>query len=183
MKLGVLVVVAFLFIVIGIGVALYSYTRLQGQAILFDQNSIELNEHSYLGFEVSVNLDGKFESKVTGGVGSVGDAVDFYLVNDTSWNSWSTEPASRSELSTVYLNATAVSSQSIEGEFSFNPKVSTGYSVVFVNDKYPNINNASIHATITLQYISTDYLYAMAIGLVVTASGFILLVMTRIRKR
>jgi hypothetical protein len=182
MKTNVIVAVAVLLIVVSASVAAYSCEGLRSQDVLFDQNSILLNDHNYLGYEMPVNLDGKFESKIIGGVGSVGYDVEFYLVNETSWNSWSTNPALRSALSTVHLNATAVSSQSIEGQFSFNPSVSTGYSVVFVNDDYPSANNSSIHATITLQYISLDYLFFMAAGLVVAAIGFVLLIVAIRRK-
>jgi len=176
MKINVIVAVAVLLIVVGASVAAYSYEQLRSQQVLFDQNSIVLNDLIYSSYEASVDLDGKFESKVIGGVGSVGYGVDFYLVNDSSWNSWSMTPALRSAVSTVHLNATAVSSQSIEGQFSFNPSVSTGYSVVFVNDDYPSANNSSVHATIILQYISLDYLFSMAAGLVVVAIGFVLLI-------
>ena len=182
MKLIVSVAVAVLLIAIGTSVAAYSYMQLHGQDVLLDQNSIELDEHVYWGYQMTVNLDGKFESKVIGGVGSVGYGIDFYLVNDTSWNAWSTEPALRSAFSTVHLNATGVSSQSSEGQFSFNPTTSTGYSVVFVNDDYPSANNANVHATITLQYILLNYLYALAIGLIVVAIGFVLLIVTIRRK-
>jgi hypothetical protein len=182
MKLIVSVAVAVLLILIGTSVAAYFCTQLYGQDILLDQNLIQLDEHVYWGYQMTVNLDGKFESKVIGGVGSVGYGVDFYLVNDTSRNAWSTEPALRSAISTVHLNATAVSSQSSEGQFSFDPTTSTGYSVVFVNDEYPSANNASVHATITLQYILLNYLYAMATGLVVVVIGFVLLIVTIQRK-
>jgi hypothetical protein len=182
MKLGVTIIVAVLLVVVGAGVAAYSFTRLHGQDVLFDQNSIQLGQHSYSGYEVAVNLDGKFESKVTGGVGSVGYGVDFYLVNSTSWNSWVTTPALRSALSTVHLNATVVSSQSVEGQFSFVPEASTAYSAVFVNDGYPSVNTANVHATIDLQYVSIYYVYALATGLVVVAVGFVLLIVTLRRK-
>jgi hypothetical protein len=176
------VIVAVLLIVIGTIIAMYSYTQLRGQAVLLDQNSIQLDEHTYWGYQMTVNLDGTFDSEVTGQVGSVGYGVDFYLVNDTSWNSWSTDPALRSALSTVHLNATTVSSQSTEGQFSFNPRASTGYSAVFVNDEYPSANDASVHATITLQYISLNCLYAMAAASVAVAIGFALLIVTIRRK-
>jgi hypothetical protein len=176
MKINVKVAVAALLVVIGASFAAYSYEQLRRQDVLFDQNSIQLNALRYTGYDVAVDLDGKFEPKVIGGVGSVGDGVDFYLVNDATWNSWSTTPALRSALSTVHLNATAVSSQSIEGQFSFNPSVSTAYSAVFFNDDFPSANNSSVHATILLQYISLDYLFLMATGLVVAAIGFILLI-------
>jgi hypothetical protein len=182
MKINVIVAVAVVLIVTGASVAAYSYERLRSQDVLFDQNSILLNDHSYLGYEMPVVLDGKFEPKVIGGVGSVGYGVDFYLVNDTSWNSWSTTPALRSALSTVHLNATAVSSQSIEGQFSFSPSVTTAYSAVFVNDDYPTANNSSVHANITLQYISLNYLFSMVAGLVAAAIGSLLLIVAMHRK-
>jgi hypothetical protein len=185
MKINVIVAVAALLVVIGASFAAYSYERLRRQDVLFDQNSIQLNGLRGSSYEVPVDLNGKFESKVIGGVGSVGGGVDFYLVNDAAWNSWSTWsaiPALRSALSTVHLNATAVSSQSIEGQFSFNPSVSTAYSAVFFNDDFPSANNSSVHATIILQYISLDYLFLMAAGLVVAAIGFILLIVLIFRE-
>jgi hypothetical protein len=182
MKITTRIAITVLLVVIGTFVAAYSYTQLQGQDVLFDQNSIQLDGHSYLGYEIIAKLDGKFAPSVVGGVGSVGYGVDFFLVNETSWNSWSTNPGLRSILSTVHLNATAVSSQSVEGQFSFSPPVSAGYSAVFVNDEYPSANNASLHATITLQYMILNSLYAMMAGLVTLAIGFVLLILTTRRK-
>jgi NAD-dependent SIR2 family protein deacetylase len=85
-------VAATLLIVIGTVVAVYSYTQLQGQDVLFNQDSILIDGHIYIGYEIIVNLDGKFALKVIGGVGSIESGVDFYLVNDTSWNSWVNKP-------------------------------------------------------------------------------------------
>jgi hypothetical protein len=186
MKIGVGVAVAVLLIAAGAVVGAYSYTRLRGQDVLFEQDSIQLGGHSYWVYEMGIKLDGKFAPKVTGGVGSVGCCVDFYLVNYTSWNSWSTDEDSRSVLSTVHVNATAVSSQSIEGQFSFVPSASTSYSVVFVNDEYPDVNNANVHAAITLQYISVDSLYGLLAGLGMLGTGLVLLaamVLTRVGPR
>jgi hypothetical protein len=166
---------------IGAVVAAYSYTRLQGQDVLFDENSIQLDGRTYTGSEMIVNLNGKFAPRIVGGVGSVGSGVDFYLVNDTSWNSWSMNPGLRSAFSTVHLNATAVSSQSSEGQFSFIPS-SPEYSVVFVNDEYRSANNVSVHARITLQYIFLDSLYGIVGGLVILGIGFVLLTVTTRRK-
>jgi hypothetical protein len=176
MKIGVGVAVAILLMVIGTVAGAYSYTRLKGHDVLFDQNSIQIDGHSYWGYFIGVDLDGKCTPKVTGGVGSVGGDVDFYLVNYTSWNSWETNPTSRTALSTVHLNATAVSSQSAEGQFSFMPPASTSYTVLFVNDEYPSPNNANLHATITLQYLSVDSLYGLAAGLTMLGTGFVLLI-------
>ena len=175
-------VAATLLIVIGTVVAVYSYTQLQGQDVPFNQDSILIDGHSYAGYEIIVNLDGKFAPRVIGGVGSVGSGVDFYLVNYTSWNSWSTNPESRSAFSMVHLNATAVSSQSAEGQFSFVPSANAGYSAVFVNDEYPSASNASVHATITLQYIYLNCLYGLVGGLVMLGAGFVLLIVTARRK-
>jgi hypothetical protein len=184
MKISVRVAVAVLLAVIGTVVAAYSYTQLQRQDVLFDQSSIQLDGQSYVGYEIAmyVNLNGKFAPRIIGGVGSVGCCVDFYLINDTSWNSWSTNQSLRSAVSTVHLNATAVSSQSTEGQFSFTPSASTGYSVVFVNDKYPSANNASVHAKISLQYVSLDSLYGLVAGLVMLGTAFVLLRVTTRRK-
>ena len=97
------------------------------------------------------------------------------------WNSWSTNSEFRSSLSTVHLNSTVVSSQFPAGEFSFAPLRSTDYSVVFVNDEYPNTNNASLNATITLQYIYLSSLYGLVAGLIMLGIGFFLLTVTRAR--
>lgn len=184
MRIGVKVAVAAtLLIVVGTIVAVYSYTQLQGQDVLFNQDSILLDGHIYLGYEIIVNLDGKFAPIVNGGVGSVGNGVDFYLVNDTSWNSWSTNPESRSAFSIVHLNATAVSSQFLnEGQFSFVPSATAAYSAVFVNDEYPSASYASVHATITLQYMYLNCLYGLVAGLVIIGAGFVLLMVTALRK-
>lgn len=175
-------VAATILVVIGTVVTVYSYTQLQGQDVLFNQDSIVIEGHVYVGYEIIVNLEGKFAPRVIGGVGSVGSGVDFYLVNDTSWNSWSTNPELRSALSMVHLNATAVSSQSAEGQFSFVPSANAGYSAVFVNYEYPSANNASVHAAITLQYIYLNCLYSLVGGLVTLGAGFALLIMTARRK-
>jgi hypothetical protein len=177
------VAVGVLLAVIGIVASAYSYTQLRGQDVLFNQSSIPIDGHSYDSYEIIVNLDGKFAPKVIGGVGSVGSGVDFYMVNDTSWNSWSVDPKLRPAFSTVHLNATAISSQfSTEDQFSFTPTSSAGYSAVFVNDEYPSANNASVHATITLQYIYLNSLYGFVAGLVMLGIGFVLLVATVLRK-
>ena len=176
-------VAATLLIVIGTVVAVYSYTQLQGQDVLFNQDSILIDGHIYIGYEIIVNLDGKFALKVIGGVGSIESGVDFYLVNDTSWNSWSTNPESRSAFSMVHLNATAVSSQFLtEGQFSLVPSANAGYSAVFVNDEYPSASKASVHATITPQYTYLNFLYGLAGGLVMLGAGFVLLIATARRK-
>jgi hypothetical protein len=175
MKINVRIAAAVLLALIGTIVAAYSYTQLRGQDVLFDQDSIQMDGYSYWGYSMGVNLDGRFAPRIIGGVGTVGCCVDFYLVNYTSWNSWSTNPESRSVLSTVHLNATAVSSQSAEGQFSFVPSAST-YGVVFVNDEYPSANNATVHATIILQYIFVDCLYGLVAGLATLGTGLLLIV-------
>jgi hypothetical protein len=176
-------VAATLLIVIGTVVAVYSYTQLQGQDVIFNQDSIQINGDIYFAYEVIVNLDGKSAPRVIGGVGSVGSGVDFYLVNYTSRNSWSTNPESRSAFSMVHLNATAVSSQLLtEDQFSFVPPTSAGYSAVFVNDEYPSASNTSVHATIILHYIYLNSLYGLIGGLVMLGAGFVLLIVTARRK-
>jgi hypothetical protein len=184
MKISARVVVAaILLIVIGTVVAVYSYRQLQGQEVLFDRDSITVNGNIYFAYEIIVNLDGRFAPRVMGGVGSVGSGIDFYLVNDTSWNSWSTNPESRSVFSMVHLNATAVSSQLLtEDQFSFVPSTSAAYSAVFFNDEYPSVNNASVHGTITLQYMYLNSLYGLAGGLVMLGAGLVLPIVTALRK-
>jgi hypothetical protein len=174
--------IAVLLIVIGVVVSAYSYTELQGQDVIFNKDSISIDGHTYVGYEIIVNLDGKFSPKVIGGVGSVGSGVDFYLVNDSSWNSWSTNQASRSALSMVHLSSTAVSSQSTEGQFSFAPSTTAAYSAVFVNDGYPNAGNATVHATITLQYMYLNSLYELVAGLAMLGAGFLFLIVAARRK-
>ena len=179
MKVKTRVVVGVLLGVIGIVVATYFYTQLRAQDVLFNLDSIPIDGRSYVSYEIIVNLDGKFAPKVTGGVGSVGSSVDFYIVNYTSWNSWSMNPDLRSAFSMVHLNASAISSQlSSEDQFSFIPAASAGYSAVFVNDEYPSANNASVHATITLQYISLNSLYGLLAGLVMLCIGLVILAIT-----
>jgi hypothetical protein len=50
-------VAATLLIVIGTVVAVYSYTQLQGQDVLFNEDSILIDGHIYFGYEIIVNLD------------------------------------------------------------------------------------------------------------------------------
>jgi DNA-binding transcriptional ArsR family regulator len=180
--------IAVLLIAVGLVIAAFSYPQLRGQDIIFNQNSIPIGGHTYLAYQVNINLDGKFAPKLEGEVGSVGNGVDFYLVNDSSWISWSTNPQSRSPFSMVHLNATAVASQSwIENQFNLTPKATGGndafsYSAVFVNDYYPNASEAIVYATITLQYTYLNSLYSLATGLIVIAAGCILLIVTAFRK-
>ena len=180
--------IAALLIMIGVVIAAFSYTQLRGQDAIFNQNSIPIEGHSYLGYQVNIDLNGKFAPKVIGEVGSVGSGVDFYLVNDSSWISWSTNAQSRSAFSMVHLNATAVGSQSwIENQFSLTPIPTGGYkdfsySAVFVNDDYPNASGVIVYATITLQYMYLNNLYGLAAGLAVMALGFVLLMVTAYRK-
>jgi hypothetical protein len=169
-------------IVIGIAIAGYSSAYLQGQEVLFNENSVLIDSSSYVSYEITVNLEGKLMPTVVGGVGSVGNGVDFYLVNDTSWNAWSANPDIRNALSVVHLNSTEVSSQSIEGQFSFSPTASVGYSVVFSNNDYPNAIDTTVNATITLQYLNLYSIYGLIIGLVVFGLGCILFAHTA-RKR
>ena len=174
--------VSILLVLIGLVVASYSYSQLQGNVVLFNRSSIQPNGVSYDSYDTtSVDLDGRFDAKVTGGVGGPGCCVDFYLVNDTSWNSWSGNPGMRSALSMVHLNSTVVSSQSTSDQFSFVPPATAGYQVVFVNDDYPNVSNASINASITLHYDSTSALYATIAGLAILASGAALLALSMVR--
>jgi len=168
---------AVILIVVGLITAAYSSTHLSGQTILFNQNSVQIDSHSYVGYELVVNLDGKYQPEIKGGVGSVGCCVDFYLVTDANWNSWSTSPAMRGTLSTVHLNSSAVSSQSLQGQFTFVPSTQQGYNVVFVNDEYPNDSGVQIvDATITLQYVPLSSVYALIAGLAVFACGLATLV-------
>ena len=175
--------VAGLLILMGLVVASYSYSQLQGQVVLFDRSSIQLNGISVGSYDTSsVDLDGKYDAKVTGWAGGLGCCVDFDLVNDTSWNSWEGNPGMRSAFSMVHLNSTVVSSQSIDGQFSFVPPASAGYQAVFVNDEFPNATDASVGANLTLRYDSTDALYATVAGLAILVSGFALLTLSLARK-
>jgi len=169
-------------------IAAVSYTQLRGQDVIFNQNSIPIGGHSYVAYQVNIDLNGKFAPKVVGEVGSVGNGVDFYLVNGSSWNSWSLNPQSRSTSSMVHLNATAVASQSwIQNQFSFTPIATGGnnafsYSAVFVNNDYPNASNAIVYGTITLRYTYLNSLYGLATGLAVIAIGAVLLMVTAYRR-
>lgn len=184
--------VAALLVVIGMVIAAViassSYTQLRGQDVIFNQNSIAIDGHSYVVYQVNIDLDGKFAPKVVGEVGSVGNGVDFYLVNGSSWISWSDNPQSRSTFSMVHLNATAVASQSwIENQFSFTPIATGGqnafsYSAVFVNDNYPNASDVVVYGTIILQYTYLNSLYGLAAGIAVIAIGSVLLTVTAYRK-
>ena len=153
----------------------YSSTQLSGQTTLYDQSSVQVGSHSYIGQGIALSLDGKYQPVVKGGVGSVGCCVDFYLVSDANWNAWSTDPAMRDALSAEHLNSTIVSSQSLQGQFTFTPS-SLGCSVVFLNDEYPNATGArSVHATITLHYTPLASLCALLGGFGVTVLGLGLL--------
>jgi DNA-binding transcriptional ArsR family regulator len=184
--------IAALLLVIGMVVAAvvasFSYAQLRGQDVIFNQNSIPVDGHVYVAYQVNIDLDGKTAPKVIGEVGSVGNGVDFYLVNDSSWNSWSLNSQSRSAFSMVHLNASAVASQSwIENQFHFTPIVTGGdnafsYSAVFVNDNFPNATNVIVYGTITLQYTYLNSLYGLATGLAVIAIGSVLLLVTAYRK-
>jgi hypothetical protein len=170
-------------VLLGLLVASYSYSQLSGQVVLFNQSSIQPGGHSYVTHDTAdVNLDGRYAAKVTGGVGGPGCCVDFYLVNDTSWNSWSSNPGMRSALSMVHLNSAIVSSQLQSGQFSFVPPGSAGYQAVFVNDAYPNASNANIDANVTLHYDSTGALYATIAGLAILASGVVMLVLLMMKR-
>jgi hypothetical protein len=177
MKLKAGMVVAVILAAAGLTTAANFSTQLYGQTVLFDQSSVQIDGHSYVGYEIAVNLNGKYQPSITGGVGSVGCCVDFYLVNDTSWNPWSMNPAMRDALSIEHLNSTVVSSQSIQGQFSFVPSGGAGYSVVFANDEYPNASNATVHATITLQYTSLGSVYALVVGVALLGVGLGVLTM------
>jgi len=181
--LSLLLTIEVLLAVVGVIVVAFSYTQLTGQDVIFNKESIPIDAHSYVSYEIIVNLTGKIAPKVTGGVGSVGSDVDFYLVNDTSWNTWSTNPEMRSTFSMVHLNATAISSQLVaENQFSFTPSTTAGYSVVFVNNVYPSASNTSVHATINLQYTSLNELYDLVVGLVMLAASLVLLSVTALRR-
>jgi DNA-binding transcriptional ArsR family regulator len=184
--------IAALIIVIGMVVAAviaaFSYTQLSGQDVIFNQNSIPIDGHTYVAYQVNIDLNGKSAPKVVGEVGSVGNGVDFYLVNGSSWISWSENPQSRSTFSMVHLNATAVASQSwIENQFSFTPIATEGnnafsYSAVFVSNDFPNASNVIVYGTINLQYMNLSSLYSLAADLAVIAIGSLLLTVMAYRK-
>jgi hypothetical protein len=182
-RINVWIAAAVLLVVIGTVVATCSYTQLQGHDVIFNQSSIEIDGHTYVAYEIIVDLGGKLAPKVVGEVGSVGTGVDFYLVNDSSWNSWSMNPASRSAFSMVHLNATAVGSQlSAENQFFFIPSATASYSAVFVNNEYPNASSVSVYATITIQYVHLSSVYDLIVGLLLIVTGFTVLIITALRK-
>jgi hypothetical protein len=167
--------VAVFLVLLGGTVSVYSYGQLQNKVVLFDRSAIQPDRLSYISYDTNpVDLNGKYAAIVTGGVGGPGCCVDFYLVNDTSWNSWSSNTTSRSALAMVHLNSSDVSSQAQSGQFSFVPPSSAGYQVVFMNDNYPDANNATINANITLRYDSVNASYGVVAGLAVLSSGLAL---------
>ena len=168
-------VAAVILLAVGLVTVAYSSTQLSRQTVIFDQSSVQIGSASYVGQDIAVNLGGTYLPIVKGGVGSVGCCVDFYLVPDVNWNTWSTNPAMRDALSTVHLNSTAVSSQSPQGQFSFVPS-SPSYSIIFLNGEYPNATGTqNVHAMITLQYVPLASLYVLFGGLAVVVVGLSLL--------
>ena len=166
-----LLVVSVVLMACGLIFAVDSGTQLAARTTLLDNSSIQIDSHSYVVYTLAVNLAGVSRPSIEGGVGSVGCCVDFYLVSDANWNSWSTNLSMRDALSAEHLNSTAVSSQSLQGQFALTPSDS-GYSAVFVNDQYPNASGVqNVHVTITLQYTRQQALYAMLAGLAVMAVG------------
>jgi hypothetical protein len=183
MKVPARIGIGILLLTVGAGFLAYSYTLPYGQIVLFDQNSIQLGTQTYVDFQVVVNIDGKYSPSVAGSVGSLGCCVDFYLVNDSSWNSWATNSSSRTAYSEVHLNSTEVSSQSAEGEFSFNVFNTTRYNIVFVNDAYPNASTARSHASIILQYTPALTVYFSLGSLTTLGIGLTWLVVLFVRSR
>lgn len=163
---------------VGSALTVFSYPGLHGQEVLFNRGDNRPGAASYGATAIAVDLDGKFAPNVTGYAGGLGCCVDFYLVNDTEWNAWVADPATRDTYATVHLNASVVKSQTAAGEFSFVPPSSAGYTVVFVNDNYPNSTDAIVHANVILHYVSLGPLYAMAVGILSVALGLGLIVLT-----
>ncbi|MEM0287635.1 MAG: hypothetical protein QXG05_05665 [Nitrososphaerota archaeon] len=160
----------------------YFSTQLSSQEVIFEQSSVPIGSYRYLGYEIGIDFGGKYHPIIKGWVGSVGCCVDFYVVDNTNWISWSVNPLSRDALSTVHINSTVVSSQSPQGQFSFVPS-SPSYSVVFVNDEYPNATSTqNVHATIMLDYTPFASLYALGGGLAVAVIGVCLLLIS-LRRR
>ena len=187
MKLSVGVAVVIILALIGTVVAAYSYIKLQQVDVLFNENSIQLGGYSYLTWQANLGDPGNYfiigSPRIVGGVGSVGTGVDFYLVNDTNWNLWSTDTGLRSALSAVYLNSDAVSSQSAQGQFSFTPATLDSYIVVLVNDEYPNVNSASLNVNITFQYISLFNFLAFIAGLAMLGIAIVSALLIMITRR
>ena len=184
MKASAEVAIVIILALIGTAVAAYSYTQLQQKDVLFDENSIRLGGQSYQTWEVGYipgNIFNIFTLRMIGSVDSVGTGVDFYLVNDTNWNSWSTDIGLRSALSVVHLNSDVLSSQS-GGQFSLAAPLNNGDIIVLVNNEYPNVNNASVNVNIALQYTSLFNFCDFVAGLVLLGIAIVLLTVM-IRKK
>jgi hypothetical protein len=172
------VIAAFLLVAmlcIPAAIAMYSYSQLQHRVVLLDQNPMKLGGSAHIANQTDLNLNGKYDTVVTGDVGGAGCCIDFYIY----WDSWSTNPGMGSSPVMVHLNSSVVSSQSVPGRFSFVPLASGGYSMVFVNDEYPNTSNASVHANIILRYNSLAMLYTMLTALTILLLGFVSLTLFR----
>jgi hypothetical protein len=155
MKAIIVVAVVIVLALIGISVADYSYTHLQEEDVIFNENSLQVDGQSYGTWQANIipgNVFSIFSVQIVGNVSSVGTGVDFYLVNETNYPSWTTNIGQRSAFSVVHLNSDALSSQSAQERFSFTPSSFDSYIVVLVNDGYPNANGASVNVSLALRY-------------------------------
>jgi hypothetical protein len=186
-KARVEVAVVIILALIGTVIAAYSCTQLQKEDVLFNYNSIQLGGQSYKTWQVGLipgNYFYVFTPRIVGSVGSVGTGVDFYLVNFTNYHLWTNETGLRSALSVVHLNSSLLSSQS-GGQFSTNMG-EWAWIVILVNDEYPNVNSASVHANIIFEYISLFNFCAFIAGLamlgIAIAQTAVLILKDKIRK-
>jgi hypothetical protein len=173
---------ALILVIVGLVVASYSYGKVTTETTLYSHNSIELDTESYYIFNVGVNSQGKYEALLKGYVGSVGCCIDYCLINDSIEPTWVASNASmKIELSSIHLNSTQISSQSLSGQFSFVPHASDGYSVFLANDNYPKATNATVDSDFIFQYSSYEWLYYTIAGLVVFLTGLLLAIIWAIK--
>jgi hypothetical protein len=183
-KASVGIAVSVILALIGVAIAAYSYPQLQQEDALFARDSIQLGANSNSTYWIDFLNDNilSVSPRIVGRVGSVGTGVDFYLVKYDNWDSWKTDTEQRSALSLVYLNSDVLSSQSAQGQFSFVAPHAYLYIVVFINEKYPAANNASVHVNISLQDISLPNFCAFIAGLAMLTLTIVLLIVMVRRK-
>ena len=185
MKASTRVRVAIILALIGTAVAAYSYTQLQQQDVLFNENSIQLEGENYRTWEANVIIGNYFyisSPRIVGSVSTNGTGVDFYLVDVSNWTAWQTDIGQRSALSIVHLNVDALSSQSTQKQFSSANLGEDAWIVILVNDEYPQVNSASVNVTIAFRYNSLFSAWAFIAGLAMLGIAIVRLIVITRRK-
>ena len=164
---------------------LHSYTQLQQQDVFFNESSIQLDGENYRTWEAGVIIGNYFyifSPRIVGSVRTNGTGVDFYFVDVSNWTAWKTDIGQRSVLSLVYLNSDTLSAQSAQGHFSSTHLGEDAWIVVLVNDKYPNVNSASVDVNITFQYVDLFSFCAFIAGLAMLGIAIVRLIMVTRKK-